>query len=45
MSDAELEKFYNDNRSRYEQFGLLRIHVPNTKEHNAGARIAGSAEN
>ena len=34
MSDAELEKFYNEHRSRYEQFGLLRIHVPNTKEHN-----------
>lgn len=34
MSDAELEKFYNENRSRYERFALLRIHVPNTKEHN-----------
>jgi hypothetical protein len=34
MSDAELEKFYNANRKRYEQFGLLRIHVPNVKEHH-----------
>ena len=34
MSDAELEKFYNANRERYEQFGLARIHVPNVKEHN-----------
>jgi hypothetical protein len=33
-SDAELEKFYNANRGRYEQFGLLRIHVPNVKEHH-----------
>ncbi len=32
-SDAELEKFYNANRERYEQFGLLRIHVPDVKEH------------
>jgi hypothetical protein len=34
MSDAELEKFYNANRERYEQFGLLRIHVPDVKEHH-----------
>jgi hypothetical protein len=33
LSDAELEKFYNDNRARYEVFGLLRIHVPNQKTH------------
>lgn len=34
MSDAELEKFYNANRARYEEFGLLRIHVPNVKQHH-----------
>jgi parvulin-like peptidyl-prolyl isomerase len=34
MSDAEVEKFYNENRQRYEQFGLLRIHVPNVPEHH-----------
>jgi len=34
MSDAELRKFYDDNRTRYEEFGLLRIHIPNTKQHN-----------
>jgi hypothetical protein len=33
MSDAELEKFYNANRARYEEFGLLRIHVPNVRQH------------
>jgi parvulin-like peptidyl-prolyl isomerase len=37
MSDAELEKFYNANRERYEQFGLLRIHVPDVKEHHPAA--------
>lgn len=41
LSDAQLEKFYNDNRSRYEQFALLRIHVPNTKEHNP---VPGSSD-
>jgi hypothetical protein len=34
MSDADVEKFYNANRQRYEQFGLLRIHVPNVREHH-----------
>jgi hypothetical protein len=34
MSDAELEKFYNANLERYEQFGLLRIHVPDVKVHH-----------
>jgi hypothetical protein len=34
ISDAEVEKFYNANRERYELFSLLRIHVPDTKEHH-----------
>jgi parvulin-like peptidyl-prolyl isomerase len=40
-SDAELEKFYYANRDRYEQFGILRIHVPNVKQHHpvAGSRV------
>jgi parvulin-like peptidyl-prolyl isomerase len=33
-SEAELEKFYYANRDRYEQFGLLRIHVPDVREHH-----------
>lgn len=40
MSDAELEKFYNANRARYEEFGLLRIHVPNVREHHP---VSGAA--
>ena len=34
MSDADIEKFYNANRERYEVFGLARIHVPNVREHH-----------
>lgn len=34
MSDADLEKFYNANRARYEEFGLVRIHVPNARQHH-----------
>ena len=34
LPDAELEKFYNANRQRYEWFGLLPIHVPDVKEHH-----------
>ena len=41
LSDAELEKFYNEHRSRYEQFALLRIHVPDTKEHTP---VPGSSD-
>jgi parvulin-like peptidyl-prolyl isomerase len=38
-SDAELEKFYYANLDRFEQFGILRIHVPNVKQHHP---VAGS---
>jgi len=37
MSDADVEKFYNANKSRYEEFGLLRIYVPDVKWHKATA--------
>ncbi len=41
MSDADVAKFYNANRERYEEFGLLRIHVPNVPEHHPapGSRV------
>jgi peptidyl-prolyl cis-trans isomerase C len=45
MSDADVEKFYNANRERYEEFGLLRIHVPNVKEHHPAPGAAQPAVN
>jgi parvulin-like peptidyl-prolyl isomerase len=44
MSDAELEKYYNANRNRYEQFGLLRIHVPEIRQHHPGVGTSAASK-
>src|SRR3989440_5572947 len=33
ISDAEIEKYYKDHASNYEQVELMRIFIPNTKQH------------
>jgi parvulin-like peptidyl-prolyl isomerase len=34
MSDAEVEKFYKEHLDRYEQLGLMRVHVPDLIWHD-----------
>lgn len=33
ISDADVEKYYKDHASNYEQVELMRIFIPNTKQH------------